>query len=159
MQTKREWLMGAALFAAALLVVLSPYGADLQASQSGSQADEPVPAYHTQPPVGALPDTLDPARFDNPVTKNGYALAGKVKKVLYQQPCYCHCDRGHGHASLLDCFTSTHGSMCNICLGEALYSYEQTRKGKTAAQIREGIQKGEWQKVDAEKYQTYPAKP
>jgi len=159
MQTKREWLMGAALFTAALLVVLLPYGADLHASQSGSQADEPVPAYHTQPPVGALPDTLDPARFDNPVIKNAYALAGKVKKVLYQQPCYCHCDRGHGHGSLLDCFTSTHGSMCNICLGEALYSYEQTRKGKTAAQIREGIQNGEWQKVDAAKYQTYPAKP
>src|SRR5258708_14482953 len=48
MQTKREWLMGAALFGAALLVVLSPYGADLHASQSGSQADEPVPAYHTR---------------------------------------------------------------------------------------------------------------
>jgi len=159
MQTKREWLMGAALFGAALLVVFSPYDADLHARQSGSQADEPVPAYHTQPPVGALPETLDPARFDNPVIKNTYALAGKVKKVLYQQPCYCHCDRGHGHASLLDCFTSTHGSMCNICLGEALYSYEQTRKGKTAAQIREGIQHGEWQKVDAAKYQTYPAKP
>ena len=159
MQTRREWLMGAALFAAALLVVLLPYGADLHAGQSGSQADEPVPAYHSQPPAGALPDTLDPARFDNPVIKNTYALAGKVKKVLYQQPCYCHCDRAHGHGSLLDCFTSTHGSMCNICLGEALYSYEQTRKGKTAAQIREGIQNGQWQKVDAAKYQTYPAKP
>jgi hypothetical protein len=159
MQTKREWLMGAALFGAALLVVLSPYGADLHASQSGSQADEPVPAYHTQPPAGALPDTLDPARFDNPVIKNAYALPGRVKKVLYQQPCYCHCDRAHGHGSLLDCFTSTHGSMCNICLGEALYSYEQTRKGKTAAQIRAGIQNGEWQKVDAEKYQKYPGKP
>ena len=159
MQTKCEWLMGAALFTAALLVVSLPYGADLHAGQNGSQADEPVPAYHSQPPVGALPDTLDPARFDNPVIKNTYALAGKVKKVLYQQPCYCHCDRAHGHSSLLDCFTSTHGSMCNVCLGEALYSYEQTRQGKTAAQIREGIQNGEWQKVDAAKYQTYPAKP
>jgi hypothetical protein len=49
--------------------------------------------------------------------------------------------------------------MCNICIGEAFYSYEQTRKGKTPAQIRAGIQSGEWQKVDTTKYQTFPAKP
>ena len=151
MQTKREWLTGAALFGAALLVVLSPYGADLHASQSGSQADEPVPAYHTQPPVGALPDTLDPARFDNPVTKNAYALAGKVKKVLYQQPCYCHCDRALGHNSLHSCFEDTHGAACSTCMREAVYAYQQTQNGKTPAQIRAGIERGEWQDIDLEK--------
>jgi hypothetical protein len=102
---------------------------------------------------------MDPAKFENPVVKNAYALAAKIKKVLYQEPCYCHCDRSQGHGSLLDCFTSTHGSQCNICMGEALYSYEQTRKGKTPAQIRAGIQSGEWQSIDTTKYQTYPAKP
>jgi hypothetical protein len=44
-------------------------------------------------------------------------------------------------------------------MGEALYSYEQTRKGKTPAQIREGIEHGDWQHVDAAKYQNYPMKP
>ena len=159
MQSKREWTMGVALFAAAMLVVLLPSGASSIAGQSAGQSEEPVPAFHSQPPSGALPDTMDPAAFENPVVKNSYALAAKVKKVLYQEPCYCHCDRSHGHGSLLDCFTSTHGSMCNICMGEALYSYEQTRKGKTPAQIRAGIQKGDWQHVDATKYQSYPAKP
>jgi hypothetical protein len=159
MQTKREWITGTALFAAALLIVLLPSGARSSAAQTAAQSDEPVPAYHTQPPAGALPDTMDPAQFENPVVKNAYALAAKVKKVLYQEPCYCHCDRAHGHGSLLDCFTSNHGSMCNICMGEALYSYEQTRKGKTPAQIRAGIQSGEWQHIDTAKYQTYPAKP
>jgi hypothetical protein len=157
-QTKREWMMGVVLFAAALLVVLAPSGARSNAPQN-AQSEEPVPTFHAQPPAGPLPETLDPAQFDNPVVKNAYASAAKVKKVLYQQPCYCHCDRAHGHGSLLDCFTSTHGSMCNICMGEALYSYEQTRKGKTPAQIRAGIQSGEWQHIDGAKYQTYPAKP
>lgn len=159
MPTKRESILGAALFAAAMLVVLTQAGAELNAKHAASQSDEPLPAHHTQAPLGALPETMDPGQFENPVVKNAYALSAKVKKVLYQQPCYCHCDRSQGHNSLLDCFTSKHGSVCNICLGEALYSYEQTRKGKTAAQIRDGIVHGEWQSVDASKYQTYPAKP
>lgn len=159
MRAKREWVLGAALFAAAMLVPLLPTGARLHAKQSTAQSEEPMPAHHTQAPAGALPETMDPALFENPVVKNAYALSAKVKRVLYQQPCYCHCDRSQGHNSLLDCFTSKHGSLCNICLGETLYSYEQTRKGKTAAQIRDGIVKGEWQSVDASKYQTYPVKP
>jgi hypothetical protein len=44
-------------------------------------------------------------------------------------------------------------------MGEAFYSYEQSHKGKTAAQIRAGIIKGEWKSVDATKYQLpLPAK-
>jgi hypothetical protein len=159
MQSKREWVMGSLLFAAAALVVMLPTTAGLNAKQAAAQSEEPVPAYHAQPPTQALPQTIDPAQFDNPVVKNAYALAAKVRKVLYQQPCYCHCDRAHGHASLLDCFVSTHGSMCNVCMGEALYSYEQTRAGKTPAQIREGIERGDWQHVDLAKYKKYPMKP
>jgi hypothetical protein len=159
MQMKREWLAGAVLFAGMAVAVLIPMSAHSAAQQNGAAADEPVPAYHTQLPPGELPQTMDPAEFDNAVVKNSYAVAAKVKKVLYQQPCYCHCDRSVGHGSLLDCFTSKHGSGCNICMSEALYSYEQTRKGKAPAQIREGIQAGEWRHVDVAKYQTYPAKP
>jgi len=79
---------------------------------------------------------------------------GAREKVLYQQPCYCHCDRSQGHTSLLDCFASKHGSGCGVCMREAIYSYEQSHKGKTAAQIRAGIERGEWQQVDMSKYQT-----
>jgi hypothetical protein len=159
MQSKRVWMMGGFFFAAALLVVMLPSDARLNAKQAAGQSEEPVPAYHAQPPTEALPETMVPAQFDNPVIENAYALAAKVRKVLYQQPCYCHCDRAHGHGSLLDCFTSTHGSMCNICTGEVLYSYEQTRAGKTPAQIREGIEHGDWQHVDLAKYKKYPMKP
>src|SRR5215467_4942174 len=157
MQIRREWIAGAVLFAAMCAAILIPVSARSAAQQNN--ASEPVPAYHTQLPPGELPQTMDPTEFENPVVKNSYALAAKVKKVLYQEPCYCHCDRSVGHGSLLDCFTSKHGSGCNICMAEALYSYQQTKKGKTTAQIREGIQKGEWRQIDAAKYQTYPAKP
>jgi hypothetical protein len=34
---------------------------------------------------------------------------------------------------------------------EAVYAYEQTKKGRTPAQIRAGIERGEWQSVDLPK--------
>jgi hypothetical protein len=158
MHSNRLWTIGAVLFATTLYLMLLPTGATVWQG-NGAPSAEPVPAYHTQSPTGELPQTMDPEEFDHPVIKNAYALAAKVKKVLYQEPCYCHCDKGQGHASLLDCFTSKHGSMCNVCMAEAIYSYEQTQKRKTPAQIREAIIQGEWQHIDGSKYQSYPAKP
>jgi hypothetical protein len=97
--------------------------------------------------------------FTDPVIRNAYVVAARVKKALYQQPCYCYCDRSQGHGSLLDCFTSKHGSVCETCIREALYTYEQSHKGKTSAQIREGIERGDWQSVDLSKYlKPIPAK-
>ena len=100
---------------------------------------------------------MSPDNFSDPVVQNAYSLASHIKKVLYQEPCYCHCDRSQGHESLLDCFVSKHGAGCGICVSEDIYSSEQTRKGKTPAQIRAGIIQGQWQSVDLSKYQTPPA--
>jgi hypothetical protein len=119
-----------------------------------SGSNDPVPAFHAQAPKNVLPATMDPRTFSQPVVMNAYAAAAHVKKVLYQEPCYCHCDQSQGHGSLLDCFVSKHGSGCNICMMEDLYVYEQTRNGKTPAQIRQGIIKGEWPSVDTSKYST-----
>jgi hypothetical protein len=153
----RSSFTAAFLFGLALALILitqpassgSPQGTNMQ--QAGSE--DAVPAYHTKAPQGELPETMNPDLFTDPVVQNAYAVAAKIKKTLYQQPCYCHCDRSQGHTSLLDCFASKHGSGCGTCIYEDLYSYEQSRKGKTAAQIREGIIKGEWKTVDATKYQ------
>jgi len=123
--------------------------------QSATNAD--IPAFHNEAATGALPATMSPDNFSDPLAQNAYALAAHVKKVLYQQPCYCHCDRSQGHESLLDCFVSKHGAGCGVCVREDLYSYQQTRKGKSPAQIRAGIIQGEWQSVDVSKYQTPPA--
>src|SRR5215468_7558049 len=126
---KREFAAVAGLGAAALAAALIPTGARSAAQQNGD-ANEPVPAYHTQLPPGELPQPMDPAEFDNPVVKNSYAVAAKVKKVLYQQPCYCHCDRSIGHQSLLDCYVGKHASVCDVCMRENFYAYEQTMKKK-----------------------------
>jgi hypothetical protein len=156
-------LSAAALIGFALGLVLIPERAASKSPQSAnspqSAADEPVPAYHARAPQGVLPATMSPELFPDPVVQNAYAIAAKIKKTLYQQPCYCHCDRSQGHGSLLDCFASKHGAGCNICINEDFYSYEQSRKGQTAAQIRAGIIKGDWQSVDLTKYQQpLPAK-
>lgn len=115
-----------------------------------------VPAFHSNPPTGSLPETMDPAAFPDMLTSNAYAAAARIRKTLYQLPCYCHCDQSQGHTSLLDCFVSRHGAGCNVCRGEALYAFEQLRKGKTPAQIREGVIHGDWQNVDLAKYRSAP---
>ena len=158
-----RFLSAAALFGFALGLVLVPQRADSKSPQGAnsphSAAEDPVPAFHAQAPQGTLPATMDPEFFPDPVVQNAYAVAAKIKKTLYQQPCYCHCDRSQGHSSLLDCFASKHGSGCGTCIYEDFYAFEQSKKGKSEAQIRAGIIKGEWKSVDAAKYkQPLPAK-
>jgi hypothetical protein len=120
---------------------------------------EQVPAFHSQLPRTPLPDTLDPTQFSTVLVQNAYSVAARIRKLLYQQPCYCHCDHSQGHHSLLDCFAGNHGAECNLCMAEDFYTYEQSRAGKTAAQIRAGIINGEWRNVDLRKYtEPLPAK-
>jgi hypothetical protein len=160
MKTLGKILIAATILVAAACLVGNPQSVASPQQTGGMQhdqepnADEPIPAFHSQAPQDALPPTMPPSLFTNMVVANAYAAAGRAKKVLYQQPCYCHCDRSLGHGSLLDCFVNKHGSACDTCMKEALYSYEQTHQGKTPAQIREGIIRGDWQKVDLAKYQT-----
>src|ERR1700739_1016436 len=147
MKTIHKMLTGGILLTAGVgLLAVPQFGA--------SSTDEPTPAFHAEAPKDALPPTMEATLFPDIQTFNAYIIAGRTKKVLYQQPCYCHCDRSQGHGSLLDCFVSRHGSGCDTCVKEAFYSYEETRRGKTPAQIRDGIIRGEWQKGDLAKHQT-----
>ena len=158
MNSFRKFLVaGSLLIAAAGLLLVPQFAAfpsqPTAAMVSAAQVDgEPTPAFHAKPPLDALPPTMEPSLFPEVQTFNAYAVAGRTKKVLYQQPCYCHCDRSQGHGSLLDCFVSRHAAGCDICQKEDFYAYEQTHKGKTPAQIRDGIMHGEWEKVDTTKY-------
>ena len=144
------------LASAAALLMLPQFAASHARQTAGGAPDsstEPVPAYHAEAPKSELPATMEPSLYTDKVIFNAYTVAARTKKVLYQQPCYCHCDRSQGHGSLLDCFVTRHGAGCDVCMKEAFYSYEQTRRGKTPAQIRAGIMRGEWQKVNLTKYQ------
>jgi len=147
---------GVILAGMALALALIPQLADSRSAgdPAQEQCNEPVPAFHSTVPAGQLPATLSSSLFSDPVAQNAYALAERIKKVLYQEPCYCHCDRSQGHGSLLDCYVSKHAAACGICEREAFYSYEQSRKGKNGAQIREGIERGDWRGVEMEKYET-----
>ena len=113
-----------------------------------------IPAYNAGPPPKGtkLPATLTKADLwgadaQYPYQTHAYDLASKIPAVLHQQPCYCYCDR-MGHNSLHSCFETSHGARCSTCLKELYYSYQQSKKGKTAAQIRAGIIKGEWKQID-----------
>ncbi len=97
---------------AGFLLIVGAAAAVVSFAQSGTgqngaplpQADPsaPVPAYHTAPPKSPLPDPVSPDRYTDPISKNSYAMAAKVRNVLYQQPCYCYCDRNEGHHSLYE---------------------------------------------------------
>jgi Protein of unknown function with PCYCGC motif len=157
MKTLGKSLLAVGFLAAAVGLLVVPQFAASPALQMpgmdhSATPGEPTPAFHAQAPKDALPPTMKPASFTDIQTFNAYLVAGRVKKALYQQPCYCHCDRSQGHGSLLDCFVSRHGAGCDICQKEDFYTYEQTRSGKTPGEIRDGIMRGEWQKVDTAKY-------
>jgi hypothetical protein len=116
-----------------------------------------VPAHHNRPPKkGAKLPAILPQEalwgpsFSHPVQVRAYELAAKIPDVLYQLPCYCHCDRTVGHTSLRSCYESTHAAHCSACMKELFYAYQMTKKGKSPAQIRAGIIRGEWEKVDLE---------
>jgi hypothetical protein len=117
-----------------------------------SGTDLGVPSYHAYALKPPFPATLDPKQFPDALNRNVYGLAAKIRPVLYQQPCYCYCDRHAGHKSLLDCFAGTHGAECDICQKEAVLSYQLTQKGKTPAQIRAAIIRGDWRAVDLNPY-------
>lgn len=149
------------LVSAALAQLRPAFGADWNEQGQQMPTDMPgmgdlgVPSYHAYALKPPFPATLDPKRFPDALNRNVYALAAKIRPVLYQQPCYCYCDRHAGHKSLLDCFVSTHGSECDICQKEAVLSYQLTQKGKTPEQIRAAIIRGDWKAVNMNPYMAY----
>lgn len=145
--SKRRWASGLAVFA----LTVASY------AQWSNPADD-VPAYHPSAPlkVTALPPILAGAKltgdhFQYPWQVHVYQQAAKVGNVLYQLPCNCRCDRALGHTSLRSCFEGYHGTECDTCAAEAFYAYQQTKLGKTPAQIRAGIGRHEYQAIDLEK--------
>jgi hypothetical protein len=123
-------------------------------AQFGGQMND-VPAYNAAPPTKALPPLLTGSQLTGPNFSHSYQvaaykMAAKVPNVLHQEPCYCHCDRALGHNSLHSCFEGVHGAECSTCMKEGVYTYRETLKGRTPAQIRAGIERGEWMSIDLE---------
>jgi hypothetical protein len=120
-----------------------------------SESDQGVPHFNAAPlakgeklPPILTKDQLWGENAQYPYQAHAYELAAKIPQVIYQQPCFCYCDRGMGHNSLHSCFSSTHGAQCGTCLKELYYAYSMHKQGKTARQIRAGIIKGDWKSLD-----------
>jgi Protein of unknown function with PCYCGC motif len=110
-------------------------------------------AFHDHPPNEPLPVTLDPRPFKaDRATYIAYTLAAQIRGLLYQEPCYCPCDKQKGHQSLLDCFTNDHGVHCAICRKEAILCYRLYKKKKSASEIRNAMANGKAWKFDLGKY-------
>jgi hypothetical protein len=138
---------------ASVLAVL--FAAVMIHGQFKEGVDNSVPAYHALSPAkgAALPplmtqEQLAAAGLTAPAQKESYKAAAKVSSIVYQQPCYCHCDRHAGHTSLRSCFESAHGANCGTCMAEALYSYQMSKKGWTPQKIRDGIMRQEYTRID-----------
>src|SRR5581483_406663 len=133
-----------------LLMAIIVVAAGSLSAQFAQQPD--VPAYHATPPAkdAKLPailssfDLVGPS-FQNAFQSHAYVLAAKISKVIYQQPCYCRCDRSAGHTSLHSCFEGTHGPHCSTCLKELYLAYNLHKEGKSATQIRQAIERGEFE--------------
>jgi hypothetical protein len=120
-----------------------------------SESAQGVPHFNAAPPAKGVKlepiltkDQLWGENAQYPYQTHAYELAAKIPGVIYQEPCYCYCDRGMGHNSLHSCFAGTHGAQCGTCLKELYYTYTMHKQGKTARQIRAGIIKGEWKQFD-----------
>jgi hypothetical protein len=98
-----------------------------------------IPAYYeTAPSINELPPTLSPSLFTGN-ERLAYQAAKEIPVTLAQLPCYCHCDRGHGHKSLHSCFQSEHGENCGICINEALLAQSLQKRGVSVVEIRKQI--------------------
>ena len=144
---KGRWVLGLAVFA----LTAASY------AQWSNPADD-VPAYHPSAPlnVHALPAILHGAQltgenFRYPWQVHVYQQTTKVGNVIYQLPCNCRCDKALGHTSLRSCFETLHGTECSTCAKEGFYAYQQTKLGKTPAEIRAAIARHEYESIDLEK--------
>jgi len=127
---------------------------------AGSQSSGPAQtqevgdfAYHDHPPSEPLPKTLEPPAFSSsPKAHVAYCLASRVRDVLYQEPCFCHCNRFADHKSLLDCYTQDHGLTCYACQAEAIFCFEKHSKGFTPEEIRKALYRDEWRSLNLDEY-------
>ncbi len=128
----------------------------LAASAQWSNPSDDTPAFFNAIPAKPWRPILTGTQLTGPYFAHAYQvtvykMAAAIPKVLYQQPCYCRCDREMGHNSLHSCFEGLHGAACSTCMKEGMYAYQQTKLGRTPAEIRSGIERGEWMKLDLEK--------
>src|SRR5260370_18048785 len=124
-----DWLWGLVVV---LIVECPPPGAVWAGRRGSGEQETGVPAFTPGPPAkdAQLPPILGKDQLwgnneQYPFQTHAYELAAKIQPDIYQQPCYCYCDR-MGHKSLHSCFEGTHGAQCTTCTKELYSSYRIT---------------------------------
>src|SRR5260221_11831691 len=81
-----------------------------------SQNPTDIPSFNPAPPSKTAKlapilsgNLLTGPSFGHPAQVKSYKEAARYAAVLHQLPCYWHCDRNHGHASLRTSFESNQG--------------------------------------------------
>ena len=117
-----------------------PSGQEKTRTMDRRRSTSRVPAFQTDlSSLNSLPPTLRPEEFFGKA-KAAYQAVKAIPKTIAQLPCYCECDRGHGHKSLHSCFEDDHASHCAVCVDEALLAYQLEKVEKLKPnQIRERI--------------------
>lgn len=109
-------VLGCLLLALVVAACQQPSGPPPSATPHASHApaEKPtprVPDYHADiEKAKPFAVTLDPARFSEAYIRRAYQIAKDIPEVLAQQPCYCYCDTGFGHDSLLECHIDDHSA-------------------------------------------------
>ncbi len=83
---------------------------------------------------------LSPDKFSMP-GKLGYAAAKQYPEIMEHLFCYCGCDITDKHTSLMDCYVSTHGAYCTICMEEAILAKEMKDKHSDLPAIQAKVDK------------------
>ena len=138
----------ASVFVIGILLLLNQaVGIDAHTTVSqekNSVGEKRVPAHYKDlNDVKELPKTLPPEKFKDLETKAAYKIAQENPTLLLQLPCYCYCDDGINHKSLLSCYIDEHAAHCDICMKEAIDADRLQKEEKlSAAQIRERLIRG-----------------
>ncbi|MDH3205855.1 MAG: PCYCGC domain-containing protein [Gemmatimonadota bacterium] len=98
-------------------------------------------SHHPAPRIDAHEMHVMPAaRYANsPGVGEVYEMAAEMPEMMDGVYCYCLCRNTFGHYSLLDCFLTDHGAGCDICMQEAILTYQMTKQGDSLDDIRQEV--------------------
>lgn len=118
-----------------LLVILAGVAIWRLASPAAAAGAHPEPRPQAAADAVVQPDVFAAA----PDVAATYAMAQEIPQILDGLYCHCDCSLHSGHRSLLSCFESDHGALCDVCLDEVRLAYRMHAEGRSLDDIRSAI--------------------
>ena len=113
----------------------SPAAPGMGASLHGARGHHPAPRRGV-----AVETVVDSEHYSGyPRIASVYEAAAQNPELLDGLYCYCDCAEHARHYSLLECFSSDHAAMCDVCLSEAETAFQMSWNGADLEVIRTGI--------------------